>query len=155
MRRAARAGQADVGIGTLAAASRTAGADRENRYSITLASAAEAPREVTLVFDVYGVDGAGAAGRHVAYALKRLRLSPRGALRVDVRHRWRAAAEFEVEGAREPADELWVGDPAAGERVSVVAELRDAAGRAVDRTVIYQDVDEGAPELHESPGPGA
>jgi hypothetical protein len=144
LRRTARAEPADVGIGTLAAASRTAGAHRENQYSITLACAAEDPREVTLVLHVHGVDGEGGAGRHVGGALKRLRLSPRGALRVDVRHRWRGAAEFEVDGARQPADELWVGDPAVGERVSVMAELRDAEGRAVDRTVIYQDIDEGA-----------
>lgn len=153
--RAARAEPPDTGIGTFAAASRTAGEGRENRYSITLASVAAAAREVTLVIDVHAADRAGLASSHVACAVKRLRLAPRRPLRVDICFRWREAATFELEGARQPADELWIGEPPAQRFVSVAADLRDANGRALDRVVIYQEVNEETRGLHESPEPAA
>jgi len=153
--RAARAEPPDAGIGTFAAASRTAGEHRGNRYSITLACAAADAREVMLVLDVYAVDRAGVASSHLAYAAKRLRLLPRRPLAVDVCFRWRTEAQFGCEGAWEPADELWVGEPARAGFVSVAAGLRDATGRALDRAVIFQEVDEEAAPPHESDEPAA
>ncbi len=155
MLRAARAEPPDAGIGTFAAASRTAGEHRGNRYSIALACAAAHAREVTLVLDVSAVDRAGATSSHVGYAVKRLRLSPGGPLHVDICFRWREAATFRFDGVWQPADELWVGEPATRGFVSVAADLRDATGRVLDRTVIYQEVDEEAAGLPGSPEPAA
>ncbi len=138
----ARSEAPDAGIGTFAAASRTAGTRGDNRYSITLACTA--PREATLVIDIHGVDRAGATAGHVGHAVKRLQLIPRRPLRVDICLRWRreAQATFEVEGVREPADESWMGVSAGAPFVSLAAALHASDGRCLDRTVIFQGVDE-------------
>lgn len=155
MLRTARTESPDAGIGTFAAASRMAGEQRENRYSIALACSAARARDVSLVIDVHAVDRAGTASRHVAYAVKRLRLAPCRPVHVDICFRWREAAAFRLQEVWQPADELWVGEPAPPGFVSVAAELRDTAGRALDHTVVYQEVDEESARLHESPEPGA
>jgi hypothetical protein len=146
MLRASRSEAPDAGIGTFAAASRTAGPRGDNRYSITLACTA--PREATLVIDIHGVDRAGTITGHVAYAVKHMRLSPRRPLRVGICFRWGEEATFEVDGAREPADQLWVGDLVTAPFISVAATLRAVDGRCLDRTVIFQPLD-GEPTREE------
>ena len=138
MLRAARAEPPDAGIGTFAALSPMADLCGENRYAMTLACTV--PRLVTVVIDVHGVDRAGVATGHVAYASKQVPLVPRRALRVDVSFHWRGEATFEFDGIRAPADELWIGPPLAVPYFAVTAELRELDGRCVERALIFQGV---------------